>query len=204
MRLFTAKNSDIRFNSIVMMSRRRCIMVARSSLKSQLARLNLHFWLFGRAEIKELHKILEPSEVVRHCAHGYYHGGSGLLVATNKRLILIDKRPLYLNLEEMKYELIHDIGFEQRFLQATLRIKYDAKSLIFRSASDARLKEIQQYVSEEISLSKRHFAREFTESKQAKFRKPYLSPAWSPHNPMLIRQRRPTKFYHPSRMATPR
>ncbi len=176
-------------------------MVAQRSIKSQLSRLKLHFWFFGRAEIKELRKILEPSEVIRHCAHGYYHGGSGLLVATNKRLMLIDKRPLYLNFEEMKYELIRNVSFDQKFLQASLIIQSGAKKLLFKSVSDAHLKQIQQYVSDEISLAKKHFAKELTESKLANLGKASLHPAWTPHNPMLMKRRRPTKFYAPSRLA---
>ncbi len=178
-------------------------MVAQRSIKSQLSRLKLHFWIFGRAEIKELRKIMEPSEVIRHCTHGYYHGGSGLLVATNKRLMLIDKRPFYLNLEEMNYEFIRDVRYEQKFLQATLHVRTGVKNLVFRSVSDAHLKQIQQYVSDEISLAKKHFAKEFSEKRLGAFEtKQYKSPAWTPHNPLILKRRRPTKFYSPSRLAS--
>lgn len=177
-------------------------MVAQRSLKSQLSRLRLHFWFFGRSEINELRKILEPSEVIRHCARGYYDGGSGILVATNKRLMLIDKRPFYLNLEEMKYELIRDVRFDQKFLQATLMIRTNAKNLMFRSVSDARLRQMQQFVSDEISLAKKHFAESLSDSRLSKMdNQKHQHPAWTPHNPMLLKRRRPTKFYSPSRLA---
>lgn len=176
-------------------------MVAQKSLRSQLSRLRLHFWVFGRAEVRELRKILKPGEVIVHCAHGYYHGGSGLLVATNDRLLLIDKRPFYLNLEELKYHTIRDVSVKRHFLSATIRIRSGYKNLHFRSISDARIVMISDYVNDEIEVARRRFAKALSQSKLPRGTKDYQNPAWSPHNPVTIRRVRPKKFYAPNELA---
>lgn len=126
-------------------------MEARKSLQSQLANLKLRFIFFGRAEAKELVRVLRDGEVVKHCVHGYYHGGSGLLVATNQRLFLIDKRPYYLNVEEAEYDRIQMIEVVQKIFQATLTFQSRENSLTFRSVSDARLKALKRYVDGRIN-----------------------------------------------------
>lgn len=177
-------------------------MVASRTIKSQLSRLHLRCWVFGRAEAKELRKILKPGEVIVHCAHGYYHGGSGLLVATNERLLLIDKRPFFLNLEEMQYQNIKGSEIIQHMLTATINIQAGYKNLRFKSVSDARLKQISHYINEEIEFARRRFAKALTNSKLLRgSSKPYQNPGWSPHHPAVLPRRRPTKFYSTNRLA---
>ena len=178
-------------------------MVAQKTIKSQLSRLRLHMWIFGRAEVRELRKILKPGEVIVHCAHGYYHGGSGLLIATNERLLLIDKRPFYLNLEEMKYQNIKGVDVAQHLLTATISLHSGYQNIRFKSVSDARLKMIAEYVEEEIQVARRRFAKVFSNSNVLrKGLKAYQNPAWTPHHPAVLpRRKRPTKFYSTSRLA---
>lgn len=176
-------------------------MVAQRSISSQLNKLNLRFRFFGRAEVKELRKILVPGEVIRHCVRGYYHGGSGLLVATNRRLLLIDKQPFYLNLEEMSYKSIRDVRYKQSFLQAQLFIDTGYKRLQFRSISDAKLKMIFGYVKGELDYSVDKLSAKLSEDSVEKLLRPYQDPSWRPHHPFRHRKR-PTKFYSSSKLAT--
>lgn len=177
-------------------------MVASKTLRSQLSRLKLHFWVFGRAEVKELRKILKPGEIIVHCAHGYYHGGSGLLVATNERLLLIDKRPFYLNLEEMKYQNIKGVECANQMLTATITINSGAKRLQFKSVSDARLKMIAGYVNDEIEYARKRFAKALSDSNILRNPKVYQNPTWSPRHPAIASYRKkPKKFYSTSRLA---
>ena len=126
-------------------------MESISNQEQQIEQLGRRFWLLGRAEIKELRKILTSSEVIYQCIHGYYQGGSGVLVVTNKRVLLIDKRPFYLNLEEISYESIKNVTFSTQFLKATINIRSKVSKLTFSSISDARLKEIKKFIDQKIS-----------------------------------------------------
>lgn len=178
-------------------------MVAKSTLHSQLTGLRMHFWLFGRAEARELHKILNPDEEILHCLHGYYNGGSALLVATDERLLLVDKRPFYLNLEEMRYEAIQGTNFTQHFFQATLQIHSGSRRLAFRSVSDAKLKQLELFISRESERRRAQFAGAFEEVVSTDRYKPYLNPAWRPHHTTLLPRnlrnlrKRPSRFYIP-------
>ena len=165
-------------------------MVAQRTLDYQLKRLKLHFRIFGRSEVKELRKLLRPEEIIHDCVRGYYQGGAALLVATNERVLLIDKRPLYLNLEELAYNRIKDVQFVPKFLQGTMHIRAGHKVISFRTVRDARLKRICEYINEN-KIDNPELEQVF-KAVRKQF-KPYQQPGWTPHHTAFIK-RRVSKF----------
>jgi len=129
-------------------------MVSRENVLDQLKTLDLRFRIFGRTEVKELANVLNAGEQIRHCIYGFYQGGSALLVATDARLLLIDKRPLFLNLEDIRYEMINDVNFSARFLDATVSLFTGNKKLEFRSFTDARLRSLCGFVQDQITKAR--------------------------------------------------
>lgn len=176
-------------------------MVTKQYIDLQMRRIGLKMRIFGRSEVNELHNIIEPDENIVQSAYGYYQGGSGLLVLTDKRLLLVDKRPFYLNLESMPFERIREIDFAQRALQGTMYLSSDVKKIVFRSLSDARLHNICSYAQEKVDEIKRPiFVSASTPNVQ---NKPYLNPAWRPHHITFNRRARPSKYHRStSRTAT--
>jgi hypothetical protein len=169
-------------------------MVASRSIKGQLHRAGHKFRIFGRSECRELANILEPQETIVKCAYGYYHGGSGILVATDQRLILVDKRPLYLNVESMRYENIKDVQFDTKMLQGVLYLDIGVKRLVFRSVSDASLRKINEYVHGRI---KDNIVPEINFDTQVAPRpvRPYLNPAWRPHHLTVLPRSKYSKYH---------
>ncbi|MFT4532114.1 MAG: hypothetical protein ACI9T8_000124 [Candidatus Saccharimonadales bacterium] len=168
-------------------------MEARLLLESQLKSLSLKFRLFGRAEVRELRRILHSGEQILHCIFGYYQGGSGILVATNKRILLVDKRPFFLNLESISYEKIRDVAFNLKFLQATLHLQSGMHKLTFRSVSDARLRKLKEYVESRmrsISQIEQEIVNEVATKTQS-----YINPVWQSRHNKLRTRKYPTKFY---------
>jgi hypothetical protein len=60
-------------------------------------------------EVKELAKILWTDEQPMKMARGTYHGGNGIMVATDRRLIFIDKGIVGLKTEDFAYDKISSI-----------------------------------------------------------------------------------------------
>jgi hypothetical protein len=170
-------------------------MVSKSSIKGQLRSIGHGFRLFGRAEIKELKNILQPGERIVQYTYGYYHGGSGLLVATDKRLILIDKRPFFMNVESMLYSQVNDIDFDTQMLFGSLYLHAGIKKIVFRSVSDADLRTICDFTKDKIeSIEKPVFAKVLPMAQIGK--RPYLNPAWRPHHLTIMPKQRASKFRH--------
>lgn len=98
-------------------------MPTLDEIRSQIAGLDGVSRLLGRKEIKELPKILWGDEQVERIVQGFYGGGTGVLVATNKRLIFVDKGLLYgLKVEDFPYDKVSSIQYETGLMFGSITI----------------------------------------------------------------------------------
>ncbi len=67
----------------------------------------------GAPEIRQLSKILDETEAIQACVRGFYQGGFGLLVATNKRLLVVNKGPLWLRVDDEPFAMLS--GLEHKY-----------------------------------------------------------------------------------------
>jgi len=131
-------------------------MVHLRTVEEQLKTIGCNFKFFGRPEIKELAKILLPGETIAQCTNGYYEGGVALLVVTDHRLLLVDRKPMYLTIEDLRFDMISEIDFSHRLLNATIRIFSTNKSLIFTSWNHARLRRLVEYLQHRVVMIRNH------------------------------------------------
>lgn len=129
-------------------------MISYKLVQEQLSSLGLSYRIFGKPETRELANILNPGETIHFCSYGYYQGGSALLIATSNRLLLIDKRPFYLNLEDIRYEMINQVNFAGRLLDAVVHLHTGNKQLRFRSFADSRLRALCNFVQDQITTAR--------------------------------------------------
>jgi hypothetical protein len=124
-------------------------MVSPESVNKQLKKLkfNPHGW--GRSEVAELPHILVPDEEIYELANGYYEGGFGLLVGTNIRVLLVDKKPLnYLTVEDLRFDMINEIDYSHRLFGAFITISTGSKELHFTSYNQKRLRKLINHVQD--------------------------------------------------------
>ena len=138
-------------------------MPTQEEVKRQISSLNGFERLLGRKEIKELPTILWDDERVEHLVQGLYDKGNGLLVATNKRLIFVDKGRLYgLRVEDFPYDKISSIQYKTGFMTGEITV--------YTSGNKAEIQNVEKGQ-----------VRVFCESVRARISGPALSrPASSP------------------------
>ncbi|HEX7633367.1 MAG TPA: PH domain-containing protein [Candidatus Saccharimonadales bacterium] len=122
-------------------------MIQKQEVEQQLKKVhfNLHGW--GRSEARELPHILMPDEEIYEVVNGIYEGGFALLVSTNFRVLLIDKKPLnYLTVEDLRFDMINEIDYNHRLFGAHISISAGSKNLKFRSYNQPRLRKLITHV----------------------------------------------------------
>ncbi|HUD10343.1 MAG TPA: PH domain-containing protein [Candidatus Saccharimonadales bacterium] len=129
-------------------------MVTLQDVENQLKQIGFNFHAWGRGEVKELCKILADDETIKQCANGYYQGGFAMLVATDQRLLLVDRKPLFLTLEAIWYDKIGQIDYYHRMLNATISISSPNKELNFTSMNHARLRQILAFSQQKMIAAK--------------------------------------------------
>lgn len=87
-------------------------MPSLEEVKQQLSALDAWSARLGRKEITELPKILWEGEQIRGAIQGAYNNRLGLLVATDRRLIFIDKGWVSLKVEDFPYDKISSIQYQ--------------------------------------------------------------------------------------------
>ena len=108
--------------------------------------------LLGRMEIKELPNILWEYELIEDLVQGRYQNKNGLLVATSKRLIFIDKGFFgKLTVEEFPFDKISSIQYQAGLLLGTITIFASGNKAEIENVDKKRVKAFGNYLRTRIS-----------------------------------------------------
>ncbi|HMH31351.1 MAG TPA: PH domain-containing protein [Methylomirabilota bacterium] len=122
-------------------------MVTYEEVKKQLKKLDYNYKGWGRTEVKELPSILLPDEKIFELVNGIYENGFALLVATDIRVLLVDKKPLnYLTVEDLRFDMINEMDYSHRLIGARINISAGSKNLSFQSYNQAKLRKLIGHV----------------------------------------------------------
>lgn len=131
-------------------------MVTKESIEKQLKKIGFNYHGWGRTEISELPDIMLPDEKIFECVNGFYEGGFALLVATNVRVVLVDKKPLrYLTVEDLRFDMISEIDYSHRLMAAQINISTGSKNLRFISINQQRLRKLIGHVQHSMAENKK-------------------------------------------------
>src|ERR671934_48203 len=108
--------------------------------------------LLSRPEIAELPRVLAEDETVLDAVQGWFEQSSGLLVATDRRLLFVDKGMVYgLKLEGLAYDRLLGIRRRSGLLLATITIIGQGTTAEIRGVSGERADEFCALVSDRIA-----------------------------------------------------
>jgi len=147
-------------------------MISKQAVEEQLKRIGCNFRFWGRSEVNELGRILMEDEIIAECVNGEYTNGFAMLVATNHRLLLIDKKPLlYLTVEDYRYEMITEFNYNHRLMNATINVHSTNKTLTFTSWNQRRLRQLLEYIQAHVleMRQQQHMAQQFQAAAAAQF-----------------------------------
>jgi hypothetical protein len=125
-------------------------MVHADEISKQLRGLGVNFQFWCRAEVRELPKILFEGEQLNHVLIGRYEGGFALFCATDRRVLLIDKKPFYLTLEDIRYDMISEVQYNHRLIDATMRLGTVHKTIAFTGYNHTKLRNFTSYIQEQV------------------------------------------------------
>ena len=132
-------------------------MTTLAHVELQLKRIGCNFKWWGRAEIRELANILMDDEIIAGCVNGRYEGGFALLCVTNHRLLLVDRKPMFLTLEDIRFDMIAEIDYNSRLLDNTVYVITPNRSLTFTSWNQHRMRRILNYIQQRVMEIRQHY-----------------------------------------------
>ncbi len=157
-------------------------MVSVNEVDRQLKRIGVSFWFLGAAEVRQLRHILVDGETIEHCVLGRYDGGIAVLCATDLRLLLVDKKPFYLTVEDVRYDMVVEVDFSYRLIDSTIRVCTPNKTLVFRSYRRMELRAATVFVQQQVlAYRQQHVPGESTQFQASPTVQPTLS-GWQPQS----------------------
>lgn len=126
-------------------------MVDVQTIATQLRSVNEDqpFWV--RGELKELPNIIVENETIKHLVAGRYDGGLALFVATDHRALIIDKKPMFLSVEDIRYEMLSEINYSHKLFDSVVHINSFNKSIWFSSFRKKQLRQLSSYIQQRLS-----------------------------------------------------
>jgi len=155
-----------------------------------------------------------PDEIIYGCTNGRYEGGFALLCVTNHRLLLVDRKPMFLSLEDIRFDMISEIDFSARLLESTVNVMTPNRKLVFSSWSQHRMRKMLDYTQRRVmEVRQQYMVQQFQPAPlasqqqtaplvgglamQGEGNQLMQSLPLNPYNrvPILMRRRRYPKFY---------
>lgn len=107
-----------------------------------------------RGEVKELPKVLWPDELPEKVIRGFYSGGTGLLVATDRRLIFINKGLVSLKVEDFGYDKITSVQYRTGMVFGEIDILASGNRATFKNIEKAHVRDFGDWLRAKISTPK--------------------------------------------------
>lgn len=126
----------------------------------------LYNFIVNSREIKELPNILWEDENIEKVVSGFYDKGWGVLVASNKRIIFVDKGLFGIKVEDFPYDKVTSIQYETGMVWGKITIFASGNKADIDKVDKDKVRNFSEYVRARITGTKEHVsAPEPTETK---------------------------------------
>jgi hypothetical protein len=102
-----------------------------NSIQKELALAGVPKRVLKAAEVQALVNVMHSDEEIQGCIQGLYAEGLGLVVATNTRLLIINKSFLWSRVEDESYAMINSILYKQGLILGKVLLSTRAREYTF-------------------------------------------------------------------------
>jgi hypothetical protein len=108
---------------------------AEHALRIQLELKNLGASFYGirRFGSRYLPNIIQYDEKIGGIVYGYNEVGSVMLLATDRRVIFLDKKPFYFNQDEVSYDVVSGVSFAHAGFGSTVILHTRVKDYVIKT-----------------------------------------------------------------------
>lgn len=116
--------------------------VYAEDIKQRLRELGAVRYDLVLPETKYLQAVIKPDETILGVVFGRYVRstsstvGRGVLVATDQRLLLIDRKPLFTNVDEFAYDAVGGVKYAHAVLAGTVTVHVVGGDIKLRTFND--------------------------------------------------------------------
>lgn len=91
-------------------------------IKNRLRELGLNRYELWSSESRYLPHVIHPEEHIGGVVFGYKEGSLVMMVATDQRVMILDKKPLFVNKDELNYDMLGGVRFTHAGIGSTVTL----------------------------------------------------------------------------------
>lgn len=127
------------------------VMVTMKKVVEQLNDVGFRNNFWGWSAIRQLPNILNSNEEIERVVTGFYEGGHAVLIATNQRIILLDKKIMSFRVEEVHYEMVSEVEHFVSVFFSKLKIRCLSNVIELSSVSSRQVSDFALYVDGKVN-----------------------------------------------------
>lgn len=105
-------------------------LTPKQRVATELRKLGVTSLALLRLEARHLYKILHDGEHIKGVVHGRAAEGYAMLVATERRVIFFDKKPLFTNEDEITYDVVSGVKVATNGIMQTVTLHTRIKDYV--------------------------------------------------------------------------
>ena len=125
-------------------------MTTMADVRFQMRMLGYSGLMLKRGEVRELPSLMREGEIIQQAIYGQYSSGFGMLVATNQRLLFVDRRFFHRHFTDIPYDGISAVDMDCGLFTACISIHASNGVTELKGLSVARAREFFNYIDERI------------------------------------------------------
>ncbi len=110
------------FRGAITSFRPRVTLPSKTRILSELKKLGVGRYGLLRLSSRYLPKVIHPFEHIQAVVYGRNREGSVMLVATDSRIIYLDKKPMFINYDEVTYDVVAGVTYGHVGLSSTVNL----------------------------------------------------------------------------------
>lgn len=105
-------------------------------------------------ESRYITQVLREQEVILAAVYGKYdkvnlpHTGRGLMVMTDRRILLVDKKPVYLQYDEIRFDMVSGVQYSKAFVGESVTLNTRMGNVIIHTFNDRCARKFVQNVED--------------------------------------------------------
>ncbi len=103
-----------------------------------------------KSSTRYLHNLIHQNEHIGAVVYGRYQGGSGMLVATDHRIIFLDHKPLFTSSDEIRYDVVFGVRISSAGPFATITLHTRVGEYELRYVNRILAEGFAEYIEEKI------------------------------------------------------
>jgi hypothetical protein len=127
------------------------IMRELQLVKARLRDLGIGTYQQNKPEVRELARILRPTEEIEAVAFGWYAAGFAMLVCTSERFLMVDKYPMDLKIDDIPYFMVAGTETNLGLYWGKLRVFTRPKNFDFWHIQNPQARQMSEYLDAKLS-----------------------------------------------------